>query len=352
MSRMREFGLQWHITTKCDKLCSHCYMKNSPYFRREQENELDFESLKKIVLDLVEFCDLTRTRPHISFTGGDPLLREDFFELLGFIKKLEIQRNLKFSLRILGNPGLLTPSLIRDLENFGVERYQLSLDGLADKHDQARRLGSFKETLEAFDLLRNSKIRSLCMFSLSKSNALDLKEVMRLVVSRGVDVFAFARVVPFGVTAKQDIFSPFEYRDFLSDIYKCQSEIMNGPRRTKFSFKDHLWKLFFYEKGDMVLSEIHPGQIVGGCGMGINTLSVLADGTVYACRRFISPVGKVPFSRIQSIFLGNKLNAYRNIEKLEKCSSCILKNHCRGCPAVAWGNSGSYTSADPQCWKS
>jgi len=85
--------------------------------------------------------------------------------------------------------------------------------------------------------------------------------------------------------------------------------------------------------------------------LGINTISVLADGTVYACRRFTSPVGRLPQQSIEEVFLGDTLNHYRDIKKLEKCSRCELLNYCRGCPAVAWGVTGSHTSPDPQCWK-
>lgn len=93
-------------------------------------------------------------------------------------------------------------------------------------------------------------------------------------------------------------------------------------------------------------------MVYSGCSMGINSLSVLADGTVYACRRFVSPVGKLPEQSIIDIFLGKRLSSYRNIYTLEKCKKCELIHYCRGCPAVAWGHYGSHTKADPQCWKS
>lgn len=41
----------------------------------------------------------------------------------------------------------------------------------------------------------------------------------------------------------------------------------------------------------------------------------------------------------------------RAVEKMEKCGNCELLYYCRGCPAVAYGASGNYYGADPQCWK-
>ena len=72
---------------------------------------------------------------------------------------------------------------------------------------------------------------------------------------------------------------------------------------------------------------------------------------VYACRRFPSAIGKVPEQKIKNIFLGKKMNYYRDLEKFEKCSKCDLKFTCRGCPAVAYGANGSFYAPDPQCWK-
>ncbi len=348
--KKKEFGIQWHITTECSTRCRHCYMFQSKSFQEEKENELSLADTKKVVDSVLDFCGLTNTRPHISFTGGDPLSRPNFFQILEYIEKKR-RRGIDFSLRILGNPFLLTHSVIRDLERFGIEKYQISLDGLREMHDSLRKQGSFNESLRAFDLLRGSKITSLCMFSLSKLNAGELKEVMALAADHKIDVFSFARVVPFGQMKGEEIFSPLEYHDFLADIYVYQLKLVKDGLSTRFAFKDHLWKLFFYEKGEYQIVK-DADQVLGGCGMGINSLSVLADGTVYACRRFVSPIGKLPQQSIAQVFLGKKLNRYRQIEKLEKCSKCELLNYCRGCPAVAWGVSGSYRNADPQCWKS
>jgi len=348
--KKKEFGIQWHITTECGTRCRHCYMFQSESFQEEKENELSLADIKKIIDSLLDFCENTNTRPHISFTGGDPLLRPDFFQILEYIEKKR-REGIDFSLRILGNPFLLTRLIIRDLERFGIEKYQISLDGLQEMHDSLRKKGSFNESLRAFNLLRESKITSLCMFSLSKLNADDLKGVMALAVDQKINVFSFARVVPFGQMKREEFFSSLEYRDFLADIYTYQLKLIKDGATTKFAFKDHLWKLFFYERGKyQTVKDVD--QVSDGCGMGINSLSVLADGTVYACRRFVSPVGKLPQQSISQVFLGKKLNRYRQIERFEKCSKCELLNYCRGCPAVAWEVSGSYLNADPQCWKS
>jgi len=109
--------------------------------------------------------------------------------------------------------------------------------------------------------------------------------------------------------------------------------------------------LLGYEKGTVTLPP-KDDIIYFGCSLGIHGLIVLADGTVQACRRFPSVVGKVPENKLLDIFINSpQINEYRDISRLQKCSKCELIQICRGCPAVSYGVYGDWTAPDPQCWK-
>lgn len=166
-------------------------------------------------------------------------------------------------------------------------------------------------------------------------------------VDLGVRSYSFARYCPtHGDT--DDIFTPQEYRKFLSVIWEVYSHYVDS--KTNFILKDHLWTLFLMEEG-LFKPESTDGIIVSGCGLGISHLSVLADGTVFACRRFNSPVGRVPEQSFYEIFTSKIMNEYREHTRLEKCKNCDLLYYCRGCMAVSYGTTGKWTSPDPQCWK-
>ncbi len=93
-------------------------------------------------------------------------------------------------------------------------------------------------------------------------------------------------------------------------------------------------------------------MIYNGCGIGSSILTVLADGTVYSCRRLPIQIGKVPEQSIKDIFINSpEHNKMRQVEKMQKCSKCELLQFCRGCPAVAYAIYGDYMAPDPQCWK-
>lgn len=53
----------------------------------EWEPTKQFDNCISIIDDFINFCRLLKIRPAISFTGGDPFLREDFFDLLDEAKK-------------------------------------------------------------------------------------------------------------------------------------------------------------------------------------------------------------------------------------------------------------------------
>ena len=80
MFKPQSFHLQWHITERCNLACKHCYF--DPKFLK---NELSLEQLFKILddyLKLIKKWGLPRQNSRISITGGEPMVREDFFEFL------------------------------------------------------------------------------------------------------------------------------------------------------------------------------------------------------------------------------------------------------------------------------
>jgi len=285
----------------------------------------------------------------INFTGGDPLLRKDIFSLIKYAKEKGI------AVGILGNPNHLNYETAKQLKNLGVDRYQISIDGLASTHDSLRgKNGLFEKSIQAIRILKKVRIPSVVLFTLSKVNAKDLIEVIRVVAKEGVSIFDFARLVPIGSGKKleEEMLTPEEYRDLLLRVLEEYKELKEKGCRTYFGRKDHLWCLLYKELGLLRFSPKDKCTIWGGCGIGSNILTVLADGTVYPCRRLPIKLGNLPQNSIEEIFFDSpELNEMRKIENMQKCKKCELIQICRGCPGVAYGVHGDYTAPDPQCWK-
>ncbi len=333
------FGLQWHITNRCDQRCKHCYIFNTTG-DRVATSEFGFVEACRLVDNFATFCGQASRKPFITITGGDPLLYPDIWKVLAYIKS----KGIKFSL--LGNPFHLDEMVAARLKELGCTSYQMSLDGLEATHDLIRMPGSFKATVKKIAVLKDAGIRANIMTTVSGMNYKEIPDLLETVVEAGVTVFAFARYCPTHGDLEFNM-TPDEYRQFLVEMWERFQKHANSG--TTFTLKDHLWTLLLHEMG---MFEPRPEKIVfEGCGCANAHMTVLEDGTVYACRRFESPVGNAITSDFGSIFFGEKMSKYRDIHLLEGCKDCKLLYHCRGCHAVSAGSTGDFFQRDPQCWK-
>ena len=341
------FTLQWHLTSKCNHNCRYCYIKKSKRYLKKFSYTLSKEECFRVMEDFKEFISYFSNiglKGRIVFTGGDPLLRLDLFEILSYANKLN------FSVGILGTSDLLDEEKCKKLKRSGVKFYQLSLDGMESTHDKIRRKGSFKKTINCVKMLKRNGIKVKIMFTLSKINKNDLTKVMDLCIKTlKVDRFDFARMVPVNKKMVKDMLNPDEYKKLLSEIFE-KIQTYSSRERAKIGWKENLWKLFFEEKG-MLETAFNSDKITDGCSVGINTLSIAPNGTVFPCSRLNISVGRVPKNTIYDIFFSSKMQMFREIEKLKKCSKCSLFSICRGCPAIAYNVYGDWTMPDPQCWK-
>lgn len=339
--------LQWHVTARCDQACRHCYMYEAGSYQRELQDELSFEDCCRIIDDYAATLRRWRFGGQFHFTGGDPLLREDFFEILRYAQgAADVVR----TVRILGNPFHLTPDVARQLKTRGVSHYQISLDSLEAIHDSLRSPGSFKASLEAIRMLKGAGLSVGVMFTLSRVNMGELLEVRRMVHREGVDRFVFDRMVPVGNGAelKGELLDNEELRALM---VRYMDEQARGRLRPRHRYKSHLFNILLEERR---LLEIPQDRscLYGGCAIG-RMLSVLADGRVLMCRRLPVEIGRFPNQSFAEVFVESPLlNQMREVTSFRKCSRCELGPICRGCPAVTYGVTGDYLAADPNCWRS
>ena len=333
------FAMQWHITDQCDQRCKHCYIFAG--MDKSYSPEFDLSTLKEIFFDFLATCKKMDKRPSISVTGGDPLLHKDVWSLLSLFKEY----NVPFA--ILGNPFHLNENVAKQLKELGCTTYQMSLDGLKETHDFIRKPGSFDATLNKIHVLNEVGIKSAIATTVSKTNIDEIPQLVKVAVDYQAKSFGFSRYCP-NEKDRNNLVSPSEYKAFLEKMW--EQFVILQDKGTAFILKDHLWKLFLYEKG-LFKIEDDSELIMDGCHCGISHITVLANGTVYACRRCESPIGKVPEESLYDIFFGDKMESYRNFDDFEACSKCELFRFCRGCPSVAKCATGNFYAKDPQCWK-
>lgn len=342
------FGIQFHLTVQCDSRCKHCYQFESESYQSELANELSLENVLAILDDYEKALLAWDANGHISFSGGDPMLRTNLYEILARASRLKRVK----SLSILGNPYHITDKIARKLYAHGVRHYQISIDGTEATHDDLRIPGSYQESIRALRSLKKAGIDTAIMFTLSKKNKNDLLDIIHLADEIGVGSFTFARLssIGHGKALGRETLEPLEFRAiYLAALEEYDKIIQTNPE-IRFPKKDHLWVPLFWELGHLTEEDMRT-KYIPKCGMGERHLAILSDGTAVACRRMPVPLGKLPEKSVQSVFVNSPfLNQIRDLSRFEKCGRCRFAAICLGCPAVANGQHGRPFAPDPQCW--
>lgn len=127
----------WSITGKCNYRCKHCYM-SAPDAKL---GELSHDTIMDIIRQLAE-CGIMS----VSLTGGEPLVRKDFLEIVDALLENEITIS-----QIYSNGWLVTDELLDELEKRGIHpEFNMSYDG-EGWHDWLRGIpGAEKAVKEAF----------------------------------------------------------------------------------------------------------------------------------------------------------------------------------------------------------
>lgn len=130
----------WEVTRACDLACLHCRAEAMPEAHPEELSTAEGRAL------IDQVSRFGSTPPRLVLTGGDPLKREDLFELIAYAGA----RGMGVSVAPSATP-LLTAEALRRLKDAGVEAISLSLDAAdAPTHDAIRGIpGTFERTCDA-----------------------------------------------------------------------------------------------------------------------------------------------------------------------------------------------------------
>ena len=166
----RSFHLQWHITDKCNFNCKHCYRDNSISDLTKEQLFLILEQYN----NLVKLWNLNG-KSKISLTGGEPLLRKDFFLLLNKIKEKNIGR-----CYLMSNGSTVTEYVAKKLKESNIDGVQISLEGLKKNNDFIRGKGTFRKMLKGTKILIKRNIPTFFSVTITKKNINDIFGIVEL----------------------------------------------------------------------------------------------------------------------------------------------------------------------------
>ncbi len=341
-NKPHEFFIQWHLTERCNLWCRHCYQGE------RGTDELTLPEIKSVISEVsCMLRDWSETHgialsPSFNITGGEPLLREDLFDVLEEIRKQGIDAYL------LTNGTLVSGETAQRLADLGISGVQVSIEGPEDVHDDIRGAGSFAASTVGIGHLVDLRIPVTLNVTLSGLNAGHVKKIIAFGSHLGVRRIGFSRLVPHG--RGRFLLSRMLTQEQVGELYTSllslklhDIEIVTGdPIAAQMKTES---------KGDA-------GNIaVSGCSAGVAGLTIHANGDVSPCRRMPVYLGNVKRDSLREIWAASPvLEALRDRSRYKgKCGVCTRWANCRGCRAIAYAFARSrgrddFLADDPQCF--
>jgi radical SAM protein with 4Fe4S-binding SPASM domain len=177
--------IAFNCTSRCNLYCLHCYSSSQP---NQNCEELTTDQAKKLLSQLVEVnC------PVVLFSGGEPLLRNDLFELLAEAKRLGLRTVIS------SNGTLIDEAAARQLADAGVSYVGISIDGTEEFHDKFRRSpGCFKAAMIGIKNCKQEGIKTGLRFTITKANAEQIPAVFDIAASSDIRRICFYHLVRAG----------------------------------------------------------------------------------------------------------------------------------------------------------
>ncbi len=191
----------WNSTEACNLRCIHCYYTAKA---RANADEMTTAEARTMIDGLAAFG-----APVLLFSGGEPLLREDMFELAQYAR----ERGLRTVIST--NGTLIDQEAARRIQEAGFSYVGISLDGIAETNDRFRGVqGAFEAALRGFHNCEEAGVRTGLRLTLNRHNALDLGAILDLLVEERIPRACFYHLVYAGRGRKmlEDDLSPAETR--------------------------------------------------------------------------------------------------------------------------------------------
>ncbi len=346
--------LFWESTIKCNLTCAHCRRIESD---EQAYRDMSTAQAKAMIGQLAELGKGQPMMPVLVFSGGEPLCREDLFELIGEAKSAGLTPALAT------NGTLIDEGIAGQIKEGVVARVSISLDGAtADIHNKLRQLeGSFENAIEGIGHLREKNVPFQINITMTKHNAHQLEDLYELAKSLGAVAVHIFMLVPVGCgqsLADTDMLSPEQYEKKMVDICKLdgrgelQIKVTCGPHYERVIRQEGLYKARAKagHPGGSVPGGGHGGAS-RGCIAGLGVLFVGHQGDVFPCGYLPVNCGNVLEDELSDIWYKNKdLARMREGDELEgKCGVCGYRQICGGCRGRAYAAEGNYMAEEPFC---
>jgi len=344
----------WNCTSKCNLNCVHCYSSADFHGRN---GSMSTSEGKIFIRQLAEFGV-----PVLLFSGGEPLLREDFFDLARFAVKKGL------GVVLSTNGTLITNDVASQIKRIGFREVGISLDGVGAINDRFRGMdGAYEAALEGIRNCKAAGQRVSLRMTLTRSNYGEVDAIFDLVEGEGIDRVCFYHLAYSGRGSgliESDL-SHDETRRVVDLI--CERTIdlyRRGLRKEVLTVGNHADGVYLYHRvkqrdGGRAANVMSLLRRNGGNNSGVLIGAVDASGNVHPDQFWGgAALGNVltrPFGEIWQDISNPLMAGLKDRKSMLKgrCARCVYVDICNGnMRSRAEAVCGDAWAEDPACYLS
>ena len=315
-------SVQVDLTYRCNERCVHCYLDH------DDHGEMSTAEIKNLLDQMADAGVF-----YLTLSGGEILMRRDFFEIL------EHARARTFCIKLKTNAVLIREKEADRLKALGVESVQVSIySHRPEVHDAITKMpGSLRQSIEAMRLLRARDMRVIIANVLMTENLSDYEGVRALAAELGARCTLDPTVTPM-MDGDRSILNLNVDQAALREVFRNESLVGNVEEfcaPPQGADEDALNSL--------------------PCSAGHTACYVSPYGDVYPCVQFPLPSGNVRRQTFVDIWRDSpQLNEVRTItlRELSSCSQCTHGGTCTRCPGLAYLEGNMRGPSTQDCEKS
>lgn len=344
-----------NLTDKCNLDCVYC----SRQFARKNPASMNQELIKKILKNAVDYSSKHKIKMTVQFHGGEPLL--EFNKIIHAVDSILNRESKNLKLRIQTNGTLLTEDIMRECARRKIQ-VGISLDGLQIENDLTRRNscggGTFEEIIKALKLIKKYQREVSCLTVVTNINLKNLPKILGFFNKMGINDIGFlplyeeprTRTIRRGIVPNMKSLAKNQKRLFDKWLTLLKNKKYKNLNISTFQIL--IWNL--------LSSNGKNKKFRVNCGVGVNSLFIESDGSVWGCGAFSYAkdlkLGNLNCDNLEDI--QNKQN-YKKFKKritsnTKECKDCAFQFICKGgCVANGYRQNGNIFDTDIWCpyWK-
>jgi radical SAM protein with 4Fe4S-binding SPASM domain len=338
------FDIYLELTKRCNNKCVQCYI-DANSSRWSNKDELSFDEVKQVIKDFSMAGGF-----YVRMTGGEPTVREDFFDLVDIIHEEGLIIGLN-------THGLYGADKLEKIISTGIKEMRVSLDGpTEDDNDGIRGEGTYRKIIDTFGRVaeynRNSEepIDLVMNFVLMKSNMQHIEKMVEL----SQRYRSKLSLGPLRINGRADVKEMLTPEDNVRVAYLVQ-KIREREGLPGNAIK-MCYDIFYQPASPAPHESFKPYPFDNSkCALGAKGVSVDAYGRICPCG-FLTGTEKWTGEDVRS---KDWLDLWHNSDVLKEarmvsrpgCDGCghYLTTCSGGCPATAYAMNGDLNSVDPYC---